>query len=335
MAANVPGARKVDNGFRVKRTRRDFDASPISPSSGSKHQHAMLLDSHRPRHQRLELSVLTAMKFYFVQDMLGFDQPSQAVEWLIEKADAAIRELPQPSSNPTSYGAQYVNSSRGAVTSSCVQNGDLNTYSQENTSTDSEDRPGNLHEQILAASNNIGQKSSRAKTRESDSIDSIGQGEKREQRSVVMRSVASNRRTRETDNGVPPKEFKAKARERCRQRTKPKDKSYSQQSGISGMWQKSCVYRHYPTFCLQENTTPPSSMMNETTDGNSSCNALLHGLMLPGDSILCNHSGRCVSSVPAEIQCSSHPTVHHSAPKQLRSSIQSTGAFSKTPFSNT
>lgn len=336
MAANNPGGRRVqDNGFRVKRTARGIDASGlISPSSGSNNQHTMVLTSKvGARHQRMELSVRTAVKFYLVQDMLGFDQPSQAVEWLIEKAEAAIRELPQPTSICASHRSQYVDSNRGAVSSSCtVQTGDLNSSSQGiKTSTDNEDRRGNLHDEIAAAARTcIGQST------ESNTKNSIGQGVKRGQRSVATRSVDSNRGTKEPANAVPPKEFRAKAREKCRQRTKPKDKSYSQQGGIHGIWQKSYVCPHYPTFCLQENKTPTSSMMNETTDTNSSSNAFLHDLMLPScDSTKCNHSRRCITSAPAKIQCSSDATVHYSDPKQEGSSSQSTVAFSKSVSSNT
>ncbi|EFJ25614.1 hypothetical protein SELMODRAFT_28794, partial [Selaginella moellendorffii] len=45
------------------------------------------------RDRRVRLSVATAIQFYDVQDRLGYDQPSKAVEWLLKKAKAAIDDL--------------------------------------------------------------------------------------------------------------------------------------------------------------------------------------------------------------------------------------------------
>jgi len=46
------------------------------------------------RDRRVRLSVPTAIQFYDLQDRLGFDQPSKAIEWLINAASDAIDKLP-------------------------------------------------------------------------------------------------------------------------------------------------------------------------------------------------------------------------------------------------
>ena len=51
----------------------------------------------------MRLSAHTAIQFYDVQDRLGYDRPSKAVDWLINKAKAAIDELDElPAWNPMS-----------------------------------------------------------------------------------------------------------------------------------------------------------------------------------------------------------------------------------------
>uniref|UniRef100_A0A7I4FTX0 TCP domain-containing protein n=1 Tax=Physcomitrium patens TaxID=3218 RepID=A0A7I4FTX0_PHYPA len=64
-------------------------------SSGGKDRHSKVNTAKGPRDRRVRLSVPTAVQFYDVQDRLGFDQPSKAVEWLIKNAKAAIDELAQ------------------------------------------------------------------------------------------------------------------------------------------------------------------------------------------------------------------------------------------------
>ncbi|KAJ7566615.1 hypothetical protein O6H91_02G111100 [Diphasiastrum complanatum] len=66
----------------------------IRPTSG-KDRHSKVNTSKGPRDRRVRLSVPTAVQFYDVQDRLGFDQPSKAVEWLMKKAKTAIDELCQ------------------------------------------------------------------------------------------------------------------------------------------------------------------------------------------------------------------------------------------------
>ncbi|KAL8045620.1 hypothetical protein ABFX02_08G126400 [Erythranthe guttata] len=71
----------------------------VSRASGGKDRHSKVLTSKGLRDRRVRLSVNTAIQFYDLQDRLGLDQPSKAVEWLLKAAAASITDLP-PMSNP-------------------------------------------------------------------------------------------------------------------------------------------------------------------------------------------------------------------------------------------
>lgn len=70
----------------------------VSRASGGKDRHSKVLTSKGLRDRRVRLSVTTAIQFYDLQDRLGYDQPSKAVEWLLKAASSSIAEL--PSLNP-------------------------------------------------------------------------------------------------------------------------------------------------------------------------------------------------------------------------------------------
>ncbi|KAL0855305.1 hypothetical protein Bca101_060458 [Brassica carinata] len=67
----------------------------IVRSTGRKDRHSKVCTAKGPRDRRVRLSAHTAIQFYDVQDRLGFDRPSKAVDWLIKKAKASIDELAQ------------------------------------------------------------------------------------------------------------------------------------------------------------------------------------------------------------------------------------------------
>ncbi|KAG2681771.1 hypothetical protein I3760_11G158600 [Carya illinoinensis] len=74
----------------------------IVRSTGRKDRHSKVCTAKGPRDRRVRLSAHTAIQFYDVQDRLGYDRPSKAVDWLIKKAKAAIDELAKlPAWNPT------------------------------------------------------------------------------------------------------------------------------------------------------------------------------------------------------------------------------------------
>ncbi|XP_055802502.1 transcription factor TCP4-like [Solanum dulcamara] len=74
----------------------------IIRSIGRKDRHSKVCTAKGPRDRRVRLAAHTAIQFYDVQDRLGYDRPSKAVDWLIKKAKASIDELAQlPPWKPT------------------------------------------------------------------------------------------------------------------------------------------------------------------------------------------------------------------------------------------
>ncbi|KAL7103687.1 hypothetical protein ACP275_08G195100 [Erythranthe tilingii] len=74
----------------------------IVRSIGRKDRHSKVCTAKGPRDRRVRLAAHTAIQFYDVQDRLGYDRPSKAVDWLIKKAKSAIDELAQlPAWHPT------------------------------------------------------------------------------------------------------------------------------------------------------------------------------------------------------------------------------------------
>ncbi|KAI4322994.1 hypothetical protein L6164_022638 [Bauhinia variegata] len=65
----------------------------IVRSTGRKDRHSKVCTAKGPRDRRVRLAAHTAIQFYDVQDRLGYDRPSKAVDWLIKKAKNAIDEL--------------------------------------------------------------------------------------------------------------------------------------------------------------------------------------------------------------------------------------------------
>ncbi|EPS58076.1 hypothetical protein M569_16740, partial [Genlisea aurea] len=75
----------------------------IVRSTGRKDRHSKVCTAKGPRDRRVRLAAHTAIQFYDVQDRLGYDRPSKAVDWLIKKAKNAIDELAElPHWHPTS-----------------------------------------------------------------------------------------------------------------------------------------------------------------------------------------------------------------------------------------
>uniref|UniRef100_UPI0021E349B1 Transcription factor TCP10 n=1 Tax=Arabidopsis thaliana TaxID=3702 RepID=UPI0021E349B1 len=65
----------------------------IIRATGRKDRHSKVFTSKGPRDRRVRMSAHTAIQFYDVQDRLGYDRPSKAVDWLIKKAKTAIDKL--------------------------------------------------------------------------------------------------------------------------------------------------------------------------------------------------------------------------------------------------
>ncbi|KAK9093370.1 hypothetical protein Syun_028281 [Stephania yunnanensis] len=92
--ANVVGGEDVDQGGRSLKAWYSSRIHRVSRTAGGKDRHSKVLTAKGLRDRRVRLSVSTAIQFYDLQDRLGYDQPSKAVEWLIKAATDAISELP-------------------------------------------------------------------------------------------------------------------------------------------------------------------------------------------------------------------------------------------------
>ncbi|XP_010540590.1 PREDICTED: transcription factor TCP24 [Tarenaya hassleriana] len=85
----------------------------VSRASGGKDRHSKVLTSKGPRDRRIRLSVSTAIQFYDLQDRLGLDQPSKAVEWLLHAATDAIADLPSINAFPDGLSDERMASNGG------------------------------------------------------------------------------------------------------------------------------------------------------------------------------------------------------------------------------
>ncbi|XP_062221052.1 transcription factor PCF5-like [Phragmites australis] len=89
----------------------------IVRSTGRKDRHSKVCTARGLRDRRVRLSAHTAIQFYDVQDRLGYDRPSKAVDWLIKNAKDAIDKLEvlpewQPTATATNAAAPPSSSTR-------------------------------------------------------------------------------------------------------------------------------------------------------------------------------------------------------------------------------
>nr|XP_016453253.1 PREDICTED: transcription factor TCP4-like [Nicotiana tabacum] len=109
----------------------------IVRSTGRKDRHSKVCTAKGPRDRRVRLSAHTAIQFYDVQDRLGYDRPSKAVDWLIKKAKPAIDELAElPAWKPTLGSGSISVSAANTSNLEQDQSQDENfTFHQENATT--------------------------------------------------------------------------------------------------------------------------------------------------------------------------------------------------------
>ncbi|QCD86247.1 Transcription factor TCP subgroup [Vigna unguiculata] len=87
----------------------------IVRSTGRKDRHSKVYTSKGPRDRRVRLSAHTAIEFYDVQDRLGYDRPSKAVDWLIKKAKSSIDKLAElPPWHPPTHDEEKQNDAAGS-----------------------------------------------------------------------------------------------------------------------------------------------------------------------------------------------------------------------------
>lgn len=90
----------------------------IVRATGRKDRHSKVYTAKGPRDRRVRLSAHTAIQFYDVQDRLGYDRPSKAVDWLIKKAKSAIDKLAElPAWHPTDHNENLEEADQDAESS--------------------------------------------------------------------------------------------------------------------------------------------------------------------------------------------------------------------------
>ncbi|CAA3025210.1 transcription factor TCP4-like [Olea europaea var. sylvestris] len=84
---------KMGMGSKGVGERVQVQGGHILRSTSQKDRHSKVSTAKGPRDRRVRLSAHTAIQFYDVQDRLGYDRPSKAVDWLIEMAKDSIDKL--------------------------------------------------------------------------------------------------------------------------------------------------------------------------------------------------------------------------------------------------
>lgn len=97
--------------LKVKRRSDGGGARVIRSAAGRKDRHSKVCTARGTRDRRLRLSPKTAIQFYDVQDRLGYDRPSKAIDWLMKEAKAAIDALLR--NNPSSLLASEAKTEHG------------------------------------------------------------------------------------------------------------------------------------------------------------------------------------------------------------------------------
>lgn len=90
-----------------KGKRVEVEGGQIIRSLGRKVRHGKVYTSKGPRDRRFRLSSDTAMMFYDVQDKLGYDRPSKAIDWLMKEAKSAIDALETSEPTPGEHSKQH------------------------------------------------------------------------------------------------------------------------------------------------------------------------------------------------------------------------------------
>ncbi|KAG6506408.1 transcription factor PCF5-like [Zingiber officinale] len=98
----------------------EVEGGHIVRSTGRKDRHSKVCTSKGPRDRRVRLSAHTAIQFYDVQDRLGYDRPSKAIDWLIKNAKPAIDQLAElPAWTPTAIAVDAAASASVAPAQPC------------------------------------------------------------------------------------------------------------------------------------------------------------------------------------------------------------------------
>ncbi|KAF5744111.1 putative transcription factor [Tripterygium wilfordii] len=129
----------------------------IVRSTGRKDRHSKVYTAKGPRDRRVRLSAHTAIQFYDVQDRLGYDRPSKAVDWLIKKAKNAIDKLAElPPWHPNIGTNAAADQDGGNSDMPMGEQSEFSGYSFQlqrqlsDNNNNNNNHPGNDHESFIA-----------------------------------------------------------------------------------------------------------------------------------------------------------------------------------------
>ncbi|KAJ8439979.1 hypothetical protein Cgig2_008362 [Carnegiea gigantea] len=107
----------------------------IIRATGRKDRHSKVFTAKGPRDRRVRLSAHTAIQFYDVQDRLGYDRPSKAVDWLLKKAKASIDKLAElPPWDPSTAAAGVSHAGDGDHDHANIRSTDIHVADHPGTS---------------------------------------------------------------------------------------------------------------------------------------------------------------------------------------------------------
>ncbi|XP_076908917.1 uncharacterized protein LOC143566000 [Bidens hawaiensis] len=98
------------SGFHYSDDNSNLLESVIYPSKKKvpnmkKDGHSKIHTAQGPRDRRVRMSIDVARKFFYLQDLLGFDKASKTLDWLFTKSKTAIKELVEEMKHCSSPGA--------------------------------------------------------------------------------------------------------------------------------------------------------------------------------------------------------------------------------------
>ncbi|XP_069146501.1 uncharacterized protein [Solanum lycopersicum] len=240
--------KKVSLKRKPKRAKQDVmevHGSRIVRATGRKDRHSKVSTATGPKDRRVRLSPNTAIQFYDVQDRLGYDRPSKAIDWLIKEAQRAINALEKA---PFQVFSNKINSTNKALNVRNVEN-EVGQFALEQSW--SADKKTELEE--------LARRSSKLNATVQYSTDQFPEGCYKEQSSKVCQANATQI-VNSSANGSKIQSF-------CQIQTHPQAHLHSQtkrQSPNDAKIQSFCEYQTHPQSHFHSQTKKQSPNVAKT-----------------------------------------------------------------------
>lgn len=168
----------------------------VSRASGGKDRHSKVWTSKGLRDRRVRLSVNTAIQFYDLQDRLGYDQPSKAVEWLLKAAASSISELPSINTSFPDTPQQLSDEKRSSPAGT--------EHGFDSAEVEMEVEPNNFHQQQQHGNLSKSACSSTSETSKGSAGLSLSRSESRIKARERARERAAEKEKEKENNNVNP-----------------------------------------------------------------------------------------------------------------------------------